>query len=96
MSGNLEAGSVTVRKPVGAERRLFERRRGFMPLILDQQLEAGQRLSIAISWPRSRPLPDAAAAEQLLTLPINSVTIGGPLAGPGWFKIEAVRLEGDQ
>jgi hypothetical protein len=48
-----------IRKPIGAERLLFEPGRGFKPMIVVRQLTVGQRGRVPFGWPKGEPLLNA-------------------------------------
>jgi hypothetical protein len=55
-----------IRKPIGSEGLFIEPRRGFKPMIVDNQLEPGMRLRMAFGWRRCEPLLNAEAVGERL------------------------------
>jgi hypothetical protein len=79
-----------LRKPIGAERLLFEPGRGFKPMIVVKQLEPGQRGRVPFGWRKGEPLLNAeSVAERVFWLAVEgaNVTIVERVCPP----LEAVR-----
>jgi hypothetical protein len=62
--------SYRIRPPIGGERPLAPKRRGFKPMVLVRQLEPGQRGRIPFAWRKGEPLLNSERTGEELFLAI--------------------------